>query len=176
MDIRGSRHSAPFRAVVATLFAGLLLATNAYASADPAFPPFTATDLTAKPHRTTEFVGKVTMVVAMTDRGAGDAMSAWYAAADSRIPASVARKSIISLHMPFFITTAYARDQARSQVPERFWSHTFLDRGDMAETLGLSESKVPYVYALDEQGRIVAHVHALVQSPEAAKIWAALSR
>jgi hypothetical protein len=139
-------------------------------------PPFTAMDLVAKPHRSTDFVGKITMVVAMTDRGAGDGMSAWWSAANSHFDATVARKSIISLHMPFFITTAYARDQARAQVPERYWGDTLLDRGDMAQALGLAESKIPYVFALDERGKIVAQVHALVQSPEANKIWQALSR
>lgn len=166
------------RAFLVGLTAASLLASAGHADGQPgqSFPMFTAMDLVAKPHRTSEFVGRVTMVVAITDRDAGEAMRAWYTAADAHVPGTVARKSIISLHIPFFITTAYARDQARSQVPEQFWDDTLLDRGDMAETLHLAESKLPYVYVLDATGKVVAEAHASARSPEAQHIWAAFER
>ena len=101
----------------------LLMVGRALATPKPGdlFPVLTAKDLTGETHRTDEFVGKRTLVVAISDRNAADAMRAWYAAADSNIPATVARRSIISLHLPFFVTTDYARSRAREQVPPAYW-------------------------------------------------------
>jgi hypothetical protein len=101
-------------------------------------------------------------------------MRAWFNAADTHIPKAVARRSIISLHLPFVVTTNYARGQAREQVPEAYWHDTLFDRGEMAAQLGESESKIPYVYALDEHRRVVAVAHSLVDAPEAQRIWSAL--
>ena len=155
----------------------LALAGLADALARPGefFPVVTAKDLNGQTHRTDELVGRRTLLVAITDKDAADAMRAWYATAGSRMSPSVAPESIISLHLPFFISTSIVRNQAREQVPPQFWHATLLDRGDMAQHLGLEESKTPYVFALDEDGRIKAVVHAPVQSPQAEVIWTALS-
>jgi len=155
----------------------LALAGLADALARPGefFPIVTAKDLTGQMHRTDELVGRRTLVVAITDKDAADAMRAWYVAAGSHMPPSVVPESIISLHLPFFVSTDFVRNRAREQVPAQFWHATLVDRGDMAEHLGLEESKTPYVFALDEDGRIMAVVHAPVQSPQAEMIWTALS-
>jgi hypothetical protein len=139
------------------------------------FPVLTGKDLTGETRRTEEYVGARTLVVSISDRNAADAMRAWYAAADSSIPATVARRSIISLHLPFFVTTDFARSRAREQVPPAFWHATLLDRGDMSERLGQPESNLPFVYALDEQRHVLAVVHATVGSAESQSIWRALN-
>jgi hypothetical protein len=138
------------------------------------FPAVGAKDLTGADHRTEEYAGAPTLVVSISDREAGEAMRAWFNAADAHIPKSVGRRSIISLRLPFIVTTNYARGQAREQVPEVYWHDTLFDRGEMAAQLGESESRTPYVYALDENRRVVAAVHAPVDAPEAQTIWAAL--
>jgi len=155
----------------------LLVAKQALATPRPGelFPELTAKDLTGETHRTDEFAGKRTLVVAISDRNAADAMRAWYAAADANIPAAVARRSLISLHLPFFVTTEYARSRAREQVPQAYWHDTLFDRGDMAEGLTQPESNAPYVYALDEQRRVLAAVHGTVESSESQLIWRALN-
>jgi hypothetical protein len=98
-------------------------------------------------------------------------MQAWYTAADSRMPASVGRESLLSLGLPFFVSMGQARDKARRQVPRQYWQATLLDRGDMAKQLGLDDAQVPYVFVLDERGVVVAAVHATVDSPQATDIW-----
>jgi hypothetical protein len=158
------------------LAAVLLFAGRASATPRPGelFPTVNAKDLTGQEHHTDEYAGSRTLVVSVSDRDAGDAMRAWFNAADAHISSEVARRSIISLHLPFVVTTNYARGQAREQVPQAYWHETLFDRGDMAAQLGESESRVPYVYALDENRRVLAAVHALVDAPEAQSIWAAL--
>jgi hypothetical protein len=161
----------------AALAAAILsIAGRALATPHPGelFPAMGAKDLTGQDHRTDEYAGSRALVVSISDRDAGDAMRAWFNAADARIPKTVARRSIISLHLPFVVTTHYARGQAREQVPEVYWHDTLFDRGEMAAQLGEAESRVPFVYALDEKRRVVAAAHALVDAPEAQAIWAAL--
>jgi hypothetical protein len=102
-------------------------------------------------------------------------MRAWFTAADTNLPGSVARRSIISLHLPFFVTTDYARRQAREEVPSAYWRDTLLDRGDIAERLDQPASSIPYVYALDEHRHVLAFVHGVAGSPDAQRIWKALS-
>jgi hypothetical protein len=139
------------------------------------FPSMRAQDLTGQQHSTDELFGRRTMVVAIADRDGADAMRAWFFASRDRVPASVSRESLISLHLPFFISTSYARGKAREQVPEQFWRATLLDRGGMAKQLGL-DGEVPYVFALDENGRIMAVVHDTVDSRAAQNIWRALAQ
>jgi hypothetical protein len=156
----------------------LLMTLTATAFAAPRegerFPRVTAEDLTGQVHSTDELVGRRAFVVAITSREAVNATRAWYMAAEAQIPANVARQSLVSLHLPFFISTPYAQGKAREQVPRQHWQVTLLDRGNMAKQLGLENDKVPYVFVLDETGRIVAAVHGTVDSPEASEIWNAV--
>jgi hypothetical protein len=165
------------RATAATL---LLLTLGATAEALPKpgepFPKVTAQDLTGQPRSTDELKGQRALVVAITDRTAGEAVRAWYMAADSQIPATIVRESLVSLRLPFFISTSLAQSKAREQVPRQHWEETLLDRGDMAKHLGLAGGQnVPYVFVLDEGGRVVAAVHGTVDSPQAREIWNALN-
>jgi hypothetical protein len=157
----------------------LLMTITAAAFAAPQegqrFPRVTAEDLTGQVHSTDELIGHRAFVVAITSREAVNGARNWYMAGEAQIPANVARQSLVSLHLPFFISTPYAQGKAREQVPRQHWQATLLDRGNMAKQLGLENDKVPYVFVLDETGRIVAAVHSTVDSPEAAEIWNAFS-
>jgi hypothetical protein len=165
------------RAAATTL---LLAAIAGKADASPRpgepFPKVTAQDLTGQPRSTDELKGQRVFVIAITDREAGNAVRAWFAAADSHVPPGVARESLVSLRLPFFISTSFAQSKAREQVPRQHWQATLLDRGDMAKRLGLEGGQhLPYVFVLDENGRVVAAVHGTVDSPNAAEIWSALA-
>jgi len=165
------------RAAATTLFLVTLAATaQGVPRQGERFPRVTAEDLTGQVHSTDELVGRKAFVVALTDRSAVNAARLWYLAADAQIPANIARQSLVSLRLPFFITTPFAQGKAREQVPQQYWQATLLDRGAMAKALGLEAGKVPYVFVLDETGRIVAAVHANVDSPEAQEIWNAFQR
>jgi hypothetical protein len=140
-------------------------------------PDFSAKDLTEKRHESGELKGKPSLVVIITDKDAGEGMRGWFDAADQQVPDSVHRQSLITLKLPFVVSEGTARNKAKGHVPKNFWGDTWLDKnGGMAKALGLASSDTPYVLALDAQGRVVASVHATVDSPEARTIWSALSR
>jgi hypothetical protein len=164
------------RAAATALFLVTLGAT-ARASPRPGdpFPKVTAQDLTGQQRSTDELKGQRALVVAITDREAGNAVRAWYTAADAKAPSTM-RESLVSLRLPFFISTPLAQSKAREQVPRQHWQATLLDRGDMAKHLGLEGGQhAPYVFVLDENGRVVAAVHGTVDSPGADAIWNALA-
>jgi hypothetical protein len=163
----------------ALLMAGALALPSVAAAAPPPganLPAFKGEDLLGQEHESREYEGKRTMLVAITDKHAGDEMQRWFEAADSQAPESVQRESIISLHVPFFVSIGAVRGRVKPQVPRQYWDDTLLDRdGDLAETLGLASSRQPYVFALDEHGRVLAAVHGPADSPEAASIWLSLT-
>lgn len=140
------------------------------------WPAISSRDLRDQPHSSAEWRGRRTLVVVITDKDAGDEMRRWFDAANERLPPEVRRASILSLKLPFFASAGMARSKARDQVPEQFWGETWLDRnGAMAKSLGLDESRVPYVFVLDEQGRVLASVHATTTNPGATEvIWSSL--
>src|SRR5204863_8219991 len=72
------------------------------------FPRVTAEDLTGQTRSTDELVGQRALVVAITDREAVNAARGWYMAADAQVAATVVPQSLVSLHLPFFITTSHA--------------------------------------------------------------------
>jgi hypothetical protein len=134
-----------------------------------------AKDLLDKPHESQEWRGRRTLLVVMTERNVGDEMRRWFDAAATRLPEDVHRASIISLGLPFYVSTGMVRSRAKEEVPREFWSDTWLDKDrKMAQVLGLATSRQPYVLALDEQGTVLASVHGTVDSPEARSIWEAL--
>jgi hypothetical protein len=163
----------------AALVAGAL-ALPAWAAGTPEpgepLPSFSAEDLLGQEHSSQEYVGRPTLLVAITDKNAGDEMKHWFDAADAHAPASVQRESIISIHVPFFVGLGAVRHRVQPRVPQPFWDDTLLDRdGGMARTLGLASSREPYVFALDAHGRVLALVHGKADSPDAARIWSSLN-
>jgi hypothetical protein len=140
-------------------------------------PGFTGKDLLGQEHSSQEYTGQPTLLVAITDKNAGEEMRRWFEAADQHAPASVQRESIISLHLPFFVGIGTVRRRVQDQVPRPFWDDTLLDRnGTLAGTLGLGSSKEPYVIALDARGRVLAVVNGKADSPQASRIWSSLNK
>lgn len=161
------------------LVGALLAATATWAMPAPGetLPEFSTRDLLDKPHESRELKGKKTLLVVITDKDAGDAMQHWFDTADTHVPGSVHRASILTFKLPFFVSTGTARGKAKQRVPRQYWGDTWLDKnGDMANALGLSSSHTPYAFALDANGRVVAAVHAAADAPEARAVWDALTR
>ncbi len=164
--------------VMLGMLAALLQPGSAQALPRPGetVPSFTAKDLLDAPHVSREWMGRRVMVVVMTEQHAGDEVRRWFDTAGTRVPEEVHRASLISLRLPFYVSTGMARGRAKEQVPEPFWSDTWLDKdGKMAQLFGLATSRQPYVLALNERGEVLASVHGTVDAPGAEKIWAVLS-
>jgi hypothetical protein len=139
------------------------------------FPSMTAQDITGGRHNSRSLDGRGAFIVALTDPEAGAAAKAWNDAADGRVPPSVRRGTNVSIHVPSF-AMGMARSRARASASRGEWPRIWLDgnRG-MARTLGLSTSRVPYVFDLDAQGNVTAVVHATANSPAADAIWRGLA-
>ncbi|MBZ4416915.1 peroxiredoxin [Myxococcus sp. RHSTA-1-4] len=161
------------------LVGALLAATTAGATLRPgeSLPEFSTKDLLDQPHQSRELVGRTTLLVVITDKDGGDEMRRWFDTANTRVPGSVHRASILTFKLPFFVSAGTVRGKAREKVPREFWRDTWLDKnGDMAKALGLASSRTPYAFVLDARGRVVAAVHGTVDSPEAQAVWDALTR
>lgn len=139
------------------------------------FPSFIALDVTGQKQSTARFRGTTTLIVAITERGAGDAMRAWFLGARERNP-KAHQVGIISISVPFFVSDSYARSKAREKIPQQYWHDNLFDSNQqMARFLGLPESGIPWVFVLDAQGRIVAQTHALAETNGATPVWKALA-
>jgi hypothetical protein len=159
----------------AALATVVLAGTSGEAAAAPkdgqGFPVFTARDVTGVTQSTASFRGATTIVVAITARGGGDAMRAWFEGAAKRAP-SVRLKGIISVGVPFFISEDYARAQARMQIPKAYWHDNLFDAHHvMAKILGLPESDTPFAFVLDAKGVVVAQAHAKAGASAADVVW-----
>jgi hypothetical protein len=165
------------RAIMFGSLVALLAAGRGAAAPEPGatLPSLTAADVTGQPQRLEDLIRGKTLLVAITDRGAGEGMRAWFAAADARAPA-VNRVSIISVGVPFFVSDGYARSKAREQVPRPWWHASLFDKDRvMAEKLELDEDDHPYAFAVTGDGQVLAVVHGTPSAPEAGRIWSALS-
>jgi len=159
-----------------TLFFALLLGALP-AHADPRIgerlPPLEIGDLLGHPHTTAELAGRPTLVLAMTQVDAEEAMRAWGRAADARLPTGTRRVALVILELAFFIPQDIARAKARPRTPINLWVDTWFDAHRDPGDAALLKSDLPYVFALDQEGRIVAEAHALVTDASAEAIWAA---
>ena len=134
-------------------------------------PTFAANDLLGQPHESREWQGRRTLLVIITDQHGGDEMRRWFNTADTRLPEDVHRASIISLRLPFYVSTGMVRSRAKDQVPQQYWHDTWADKdAKMARLLMLATSQQPYVLALDEHGQVLASLHGTVDSPDAQAI------
>jgi hypothetical protein len=161
------------------LVGALLAATVAGAVPRPGepLPEFSTRDLLDRPRQSRELVGRPTLLVVITDKDGGDEMQKWFDAARTRVPESVRRASILTLKLPFFVSTGTVRGKAREKVPRDFWGDTWLDKnGAMGKALGLASSRTPYAFVLDARGRVVAAVHGTADAREAQAVWDALTR
>lgn len=164
------------RAIRWVPLAALLTAQTASAAPKPseAFPLFIARDVAGQKQSTATFRGAPTLVLAITDRGAGDAMRAWFEGAQKRAP-TVRLKGLISIEVPSFISDDFVRARARESIPKSRWQDNLLDTHlGIAQVLSLPESDVPWAFVLDAQGRVVAAAHAKADAQAATAVWKAL--
>ncbi|MBI2395873.1 MAG: hypothetical protein HYV09_40290 [Deltaproteobacteria bacterium] len=138
------------------------------------FPLFIARDVAGQKQSTATFRGAPTLVLAITDRGAGDAMRAWFEGAQKRAP-TVRLKGLISIDVPSFVSDDFVRARARETIPKTRWHDNLLDTHlGIAQVLSLPESDVPWAFVLDAQGRIVAAAHAKADAQAASAVWKSL--
>jgi len=138
-------------------------------------PDLKARDVNGAEHQLHQLVSPKgpALVVAIADRDGADGMQAWFDAADTRAP-SAARVSIVSIHVPFFVSDDYARSKAREKVPEKWRSASLFDSdAKMAKQLGI-EGKEPWVFVVAPDGQVLARAHGAADGPEAEAIWRAL--
>jgi hypothetical protein len=177
--VKRSRDSWGLRMLAALGLLGALVlpgSVMALPSAGETVPSFVAKDLLGQDHASREWQGRRVLLVVITDQHAGDEMRRWFDTAATRIPEDIHRASIISLGLPFYVSTGMVRGRAKAQVPRQFWSDTWLDKdAKMTRVLGLATSRQPYVLALDEKGQVLASMHGTLESPDAPAIWEALS-
>lgn len=164
-------------AVVALLLTRLAAGATALTPAGQPLPPVAGDNLLGQRQTREDLVSRApTLLVVLTDSQGADAMQAWFDAADTRAPAHVTRKSILSLRLPFFVSEARARARAKDRVPRQYWDDTLLDtHGQMARQLGLVRSATPYVFAVGRDGRVLASVHAPVGAAGTDGLWRALT-
>ena len=149
---------------------------SAAPQAGEALPSLTAADVTGQSRRLSDLVHGPTLLVAIANRDAGEAMRAWFRTAAARAPRAN-QVSIISIGAPFFVSDAYARSRAREQVPRAYWHASLFDTDRaMAKKLGLRDDEAPYAFAVAEDGRVLASVRGKPDSPEAEQLWTALDR
>ncbi len=163
------------------LFAfALLVSAPSFAWAEPlaghAFPSFSVDDIAGTTHTQRDLTGRVSVLLVMTDKDTGPAMTAWYRRISTAAPTARVL-SVVAVSLFPLIPTATVISQARDATPRHRWSEVWLSRnGSLAESLGLPESETPWVYVVDASGRVVEAVHAPADDAGLARITAALGR
>jgi len=161
---------------LSTLRMSLLCAALALPASGPRvgerLAPMELDDLRGHAHSTSELVGRRTFVLAMTSSSAEAAMREWGRRADEQLPAGTHQVSLVLLGLTLFIPSELARAQARAMSPPERWSDTWFDVHRDPADAALEKSELPYVFALDEDGRVVAEAHALYCDAEGEPIWA----
>ncbi|HEY3450311.1 MAG TPA: hypothetical protein VGK67_28405 [Myxococcales bacterium] len=140
-------------------------------------PDVVGVDVNGQQQRLRSLVRGPTLVVAITDRGAEGRMRAWFEAAERRIAPEAQRVSVVSIGVPFFVSDGLARSKAREHVPPRWREQTLMDVDHrMAQALGLAQDGLPWAFAVDEDGNVLAAVHAYAEDPASEVVWDALLR
>ena len=141
------------------------------------FPVFDVPDLTGRVHSTTELTGRRTLVVAITEMAGSDPMGVWGEIADRHIGHSIHRVWMVLFNLAFIVPTGTVRSTARGRTPEGAWADTWLDvHNDRYIAAGLPGSPMPWAFALDETGTVIAAFHGAATDPGAEAIWRALRR
>lgn len=167
------------RTVTAALAGSALIIALAAAEATlrpgQILPDFVATDLTHRKHSSRELRGSPTLLVVLTERRGGSAARAWIERAAVRYP-GVKSRALLALELPPFISSEELRRRVQSLTPRNYWDETWYDRtGAVRRRLGLPRSNQPYVFVLDEHGRVIAVGHGDPNQQGAAPVWAALA-
>jgi len=157
--------------------AALTLAATAWATPQvgQAVPGFTVNDLTGTARTQRDLTGQYTVAFVMSDKDAGDAVSAW----NRRLRVAIPSARIITLAaldlFPLLLTSTLI-SRVQETTPRSRWTEVWFSRdGSLATSLGLPESETPWVWVVDPSGRVVESVHAEVNDAGVARIVAALA-
>lgn len=139
-----------------------------------AFPTFSVDDIAGTHHNERDLTGRVSVLLVMTDKDTGPAMTAWYRRISTAAPAARVL-SVVALSLFALIPTSTVISQAREATPRHRWNEVWLSRnGSLAESLGLPESETPWVFVIDASGRVIEAVHGPADDAGVARITAAL--
>lgn len=148
------------KTVIVIAFALLCLPVQAAPAPGEVFPSFEALDVAGARTRFHSLIdGRPTLVVAITDRKAQDAMRQWFEAATETL-GEYNLVSIVSVDLGGWFSSKTVRGWAQKRVPEHWQSRTLFDSNQrMGKLLALEgDAEDPWVFVLDGQGRVVARV------------------
>lgn len=129
-------------------------------------PTFRARDLRGERHTVPDPTGlDPTLLVVATDRHAAEDIRGWLEEAERFLPPGARTALVVEAE----------GERARALIPERYWDEALVDPGgEIADELGLVETRWPQAYALDEVGRVLVAYHGRADDPAARRIWDAL--
>jgi hypothetical protein len=164
------------RRTILAVMTALVLTATAWATpgVGQAVPSFTVNDLTGTARTQRNLTGQYTVAFVMSDKDAGDAVSAW----NRRMRAAAPNARIITLValdlFPLLLTSTLV-SRVQETTPRSRWTEVWFSRdGSLASSLGLPETETPWVWVVDPSGRVVESVHAEVSDAGVARVVAAL--
>lgn len=141
------------------------------------FPAFSVDDISRTRHTQRDLLGRWTVILAMTDKDIGPAITDWYRRVEALLPVGARILTFGALDLFPLIPTATIMSEARGSSPRCRWGEVWLSRdGSLAASLGLTEDEIPWVFVVDPTGRVVESIHANLTEGGVARVAAALSR
>ncbi|MFO0649727.1 MAG: hypothetical protein U0326_26150 [Polyangiales bacterium] len=141
-----------------------------------AFPAFAVDDIGRTAHTQRDLLGRWTVILAMTDKDIGPAITAWYRRVEPLLPVGARTLTFAALDLFPLVPTATIMSEARGTSPRCRWGEVWLSRdGSLASSLGLVEDELPWVFVVDPSGRVVESIHANLTDAGLARVRAALS-
>lgn len=135
------------------------------------FPLQAGHDVSGQLRRLDTYRGQKLLVVLMTHPKARHQVVSWLSWAKETRP-NLSSLMVVSLRLPFFVGSETVRRRIKAQVPQDKWPHTWFERDAVTtESLGLSQSSLPWVFALDEDGRVLAATQEPFSEEEAQKLF-----
>lgn len=149
---------------VASLAFALTAAIPGAAFAEPSvgarMPSFRVNDLTGSARTERDLVGGWSVVFAMTDKDVGADLTAWWRRVETAVPQGTRMYTFVALDLFPLIPTDTIVSQARDSTPRPRWNTVWLSRdGSLAQSLGLPEVEMPWVFVIDPTGRVAASIH-----------------
>ncbi len=142
-----------------------------------AFPAFAVDDIGRAAHTQRDLLGRWTVILAMTDKDIGPAVTAWYRRVEPLLPVGARTLTFAALDLFPLVPTATIMSEARGTSPRCRWGEVWLSRdGSLASSLGLAEDELPWVFVVDPSGRVVESIHANMTEGGVARVGAALAR
>lgn len=140
-------------------------------------PEFKALDLHGKERGSKNVAGQRTVLIVMPNEDASKATQKWAKQTMEHFAGkSVQVIIMMALNTPFFVPDTIPTNIAKGKVPKRFWDNTWISTADdLRKALRVENTgKEPEVFAVNEQGTIVATAHGTPTKKNTGKIWGAL--